>query len=88
MYLERSTALVVTVLGILKAGAGYVMLDPGFPAERLRAMAEDARTAVVVSARGTAPDGLGVTQVHIEDAPGRGRCRAAPSGSGRTTSPA
>ncbi|WLQ44379.1 amino acid adenylation domain-containing protein [Streptomyces laculatispora] len=83
VYLERSTALVVTVLGILKAGAGYVMLDPGFPAERLRAMAEDARTAVVVSARGTAPDGLGVTQVHIEDAPGarplpRGAVRVRP----------
>ncbi|MFF1650360.1 amino acid adenylation domain-containing protein [Streptomyces sp. NPDC058240] len=70
VYLERSTALVVTVLGILKAGAGYVMLDPGFPAERLRAMAEDARTAVVVSARDAAPGMLDVAQVHIEDAHG------------------
>ncbi|MFD7717769.1 amino acid adenylation domain-containing protein [Streptomyces sp. NPDC059814] len=70
VYLERSAALVVAVLGILKAGAGYVMLDPGFPAARLRAMAEDAGTAAVVSARGTEPEGLGVTHVHIEDAPG------------------
>ncbi|MEV0786653.1 amino acid adenylation domain-containing protein [Streptomyces sp. NPDC050423] len=70
VYLERSAALVVSVLGILKAGAGYVLLDPGFPAGRLRAMAEDAGTAVVVSARGTAPEGLGTAQVHIEDAPG------------------
>ncbi|MFD0021704.1 amino acid adenylation domain-containing protein [Streptomyces sp. NPDC058382] len=68
VYLERSAALVVTVLGILKAGAGYVMLDPAFPVERLRAMADDARTAVVVSARGTAPEGLGATRLHVEDA--------------------
>ncbi|MEE1768204.1 amino acid adenylation domain-containing protein [Streptomyces sp. JV185] len=83
VYLERSTALVVTVLGILKAGAGYVILDPGFPAERLRAMAEDARTAVVVSARDAAPGLPGVAQVHIEDVHGaqplpRGAVRVRP----------
>ncbi|MFH8520087.1 amino acid adenylation domain-containing protein [Streptomyces gelaticus] len=70
VYLERSTALVVTVLGILKAGAGYVMLDPGFPAERLRGMAEDAKAAVVVSARDAAPGMPDVAQVHIEDVHG------------------
>ncbi|GGV95213.1 hypothetical protein GCM10015535_62150 [Streptomyces gelaticus] len=70
VYLERSTALVVTVLGILKAGAGYVMLDPGFPAERLRVMAEDAKAAVVVSARDAAPGMLDMAQVHIEDVHG------------------
>ncbi|MGW1410753.1 amino acid adenylation domain-containing protein [Streptomyces sp. NPDC002403] len=83
VYLERSTALVVTVLGILKAGAGYVILDPGFPAERLRAMAEDARTAVVVSARDAAPGLLDVARVHIEDVHGaqplpRGAVRVRP----------
>ncbi|MGW2087831.1 amino acid adenylation domain-containing protein [Streptomyces sp. NPDC001880] len=83
VYLERSAALVVTVLGILKAGAGYVILDPGFPAERLRAMAEDARTAVVVSARDAAPGMLDVEQVHIEDVHGaqplpRGAVRVRP----------
>ncbi|MFJ8854796.1 amino acid adenylation domain-containing protein [Streptomyces sp. NPDC102437] len=78
VYLERSAALVVTVLGILKAGAGYVMLDPGFPAERLRAMAEDAGTAVVVTARDTASGALGPARVHIEDAAG---ARPLPRGS-------
>ncbi|MFJ2589797.1 amino acid adenylation domain-containing protein [Streptomyces sp. NPDC087538] len=78
VYLERSAALVVTVLGILKAGAGYVMLDPGFPAERLRAMAEDAGTAVVVTARDTASGALGLARVHIEDAAG---ARPLPRGS-------
>ncbi|MHC3820570.1 amino acid adenylation domain-containing protein [Streptomyces sp. DT9] len=83
VYLDRSASLVVAVLGILKAGAGYVLLDPGFPAERLRVMAEDARAAVVVSARGSAFDGLGAARVDIEDAPGarplpRGTVRVRP----------
>ncbi|MFD5075705.1 amino acid adenylation domain-containing protein [Streptomyces sp. NPDC058371] len=55
VYLERSAELVVAVLGVLKAGAGYVMLDPDFPDERLRAMAADAGVAVVLSSRVAAP---------------------------------
>ncbi|KAA2256064.1 amino acid adenylation domain-containing protein [Solihabitans fulvus] len=52
VYLERSTDLVVAVLGTLRAGAGYVMLDPDLPAARLRGMAEDARVRVVVAGPG------------------------------------
>ncbi|MFF3175501.1 amino acid adenylation domain-containing protein [Streptomyces sp. NPDC057900] len=83
VYLDRSVPLVVAVLGILKAGAGYVVLDPGFPAERLRVMAEDARAALVVSAGGAAFDGLGAARVDIEDAAGarplpRGTVRVRP----------
>ncbi|WP_164551825.1 non-ribosomal peptide synthetase [Streptomyces sp. WAC 01529] len=51
VHLERSAELAVAVLGTLKAGAGYVMLDPGFPAGRLRGMARDARIAAVLAAR-------------------------------------
>lgn len=40
--LPRGFDLVVTLLGILKAGAAYVPLDPSYPAERLRLIAEDA----------------------------------------------
>src|SRR5262249_13263144 len=35
LCLERGVDLVVGLLGILKAGAGYVPLDPAYPAERL-----------------------------------------------------
>ncbi|MDI3288328.1 non-ribosomal peptide synthetase [Polyangium sp. 15x6] len=42
VWLERSTDFVVSVLGILKAGAAYVPLDPAYPDERLRYMLEDA----------------------------------------------
>jgi amino acid adenylation domain-containing protein len=41
--------MLAAVLGVLKSGAAYVPLDPGFPEERLRFMAEDAQLALVVS---------------------------------------
>ena len=41
--------LVVAVLGVLKAGAAYLALDPGCPPERLAWMLEDARPALVLS---------------------------------------
>jgi amino acid adenylation domain-containing protein len=40
--LERSAGMMVGLLGILKAGAAFVPLDPSYPAERLQWMAEDA----------------------------------------------
>ncbi|HSN85633.1 MAG TPA: AMP-binding protein, partial [Thermoanaerobaculia bacterium] len=42
LSLERAPELVEALLGILKAGAAYVPLDPGLPAERLSWMVEDA----------------------------------------------
>jgi amino acid adenylation domain-containing protein len=46
---ERGPALIVGILGILKAGAAYVPLDPAYPAARLAFMAVDSglRWAVV-----------------------------------------
>ncbi|WP_224242632.1 non-ribosomal peptide synthetase [Hyalangium gracile] len=49
LCLERSADLVVCLLGILKAGAAYVPLDPEYPAERLALMCEDAGIEVLVT---------------------------------------
>ncbi|MEU8825742.1 amino acid adenylation domain-containing protein [Streptomyces sp. NPDC048636] len=49
LHTGRSAELVVGVLGILKAGAGWLPLDPGQPVERLAAMVADARPAVVLT---------------------------------------
>ncbi|GEM46883.1 non-ribosomal peptide synthetase [Deinococcus cellulosilyticus] len=42
VYLRRSTEMVVALLGILKAGAAYVPLDPSFPRNRLEFIVQDA----------------------------------------------
>lgn len=47
--LERSPDLVVSVLGILKAGAVYVPLDPAYPAERLAFMLREIEARVTIS---------------------------------------
>ncbi|GAA4629975.1 hypothetical protein GCM10023196_053490 [Actinoallomurus vinaceus] len=39
---DRSAAVVIGILGILKAGAAYVPLDPAYPEARLTTMAADA----------------------------------------------
>ncbi|PQV54226.1 non-ribosomal peptide synthetase [Paraburkholderia sp. BL21I4N1] len=49
LCMERSAALVAGVLGILKAGAAYVPLDPTYPAERLAYMLDHSRTRRVVA---------------------------------------
>ncbi|HXF10630.1 MAG TPA: amino acid adenylation domain-containing protein, partial [Desulfuromonadaceae bacterium] len=46
---ERSFNMLVGVMGILKAGGGYVPLDPTYPAERLQFMLEDAQAPVLVT---------------------------------------
>jgi len=52
LHAGRSTALLVGILGILKAGAGYLPLDPGQPPDRLAAMVADAEPALVLSDTG------------------------------------
>ncbi|NNF48570.1 MAG: amino acid adenylation domain-containing protein, partial [Woeseiaceae bacterium] len=46
---DRSTDMLAAVLGILKSGAAYVPLDPSFPDDRLRFMADDAELALLIS---------------------------------------
>lgn len=47
--LERGPEMLAAVLGVLKAGAGYVPLDPGFPADRLAYMIADAGLALLLT---------------------------------------
>ena len=48
---ERSPDLVVGMLGILKAGAAYVPLDPDYPRDRLSFMVEDSAAPIVLTQR-------------------------------------
>ncbi|WP_420127101.1 non-ribosomal peptide synthase/polyketide synthase [Longimicrobium sp.] len=48
VLMERSLEMVVSLLAVLKAGGGYVPLDPGLPAERLAYMLEDSAVPLVL----------------------------------------
>lgn len=47
--LERSAEVMVSILAIMKAGAGYVPVDPGFPGERLLYMAENSGMKILIA---------------------------------------
>nr|QEO74904.1 AMP-dependent synthetase and ligase [uncultured bacterium] len=47
--LDRDLDLVVAILAVLKAGAGYVPLDPKFPAARLTQMLAETRPPVLLT---------------------------------------
>lgn len=54
LCVERSASLVVAALGIVRAGAAYIAIDPLYPAERLQWMLDDAEATAVVSDAATA----------------------------------
>ena len=47
--LERSPLIIIGILGILKAGAAYLPLDPSYPPNRLIYMVEDSGVSVVLT---------------------------------------
>jgi len=54
IYQQRTAALVVSLLAVLKAGGVYVPLDPDYPAERLNFMLADAEVKVLLTESGLA----------------------------------
>ncbi|MFD4987447.1 amino acid adenylation domain-containing protein [Streptomyces sp. NPDC058374] len=50
LFADRSTELLVGLLGILKAGGGYVPVDPDYPAERIELLLRESGARVVVTA--------------------------------------
>ncbi|MES9542261.1 amino acid adenylation domain-containing protein [Actinomadura sp. NPDC000600] len=52
LVLPRTPEIVVAILGVLKAGAAYVPIDPEYPADRIASTLEDCRPALVITADG------------------------------------
>ncbi len=49
LCVDRSIEMLVGMLGILKAGAAYVPLDPSYPLDRLRYMLDHCRAPVLIT---------------------------------------
>jgi amino acid adenylation domain-containing protein len=70
LSLERSPAMLVAVLAVLRTGAAYVPLDPAFPDDRLDFMATDSKLRLVLTQASLEARWLGrdVPTLRIEDA--------------------
>ncbi len=51
LCVERSVEMMVGLMGIMKAGAAYVPIDPSYPAQRLSFMLADAQVPVLLTQR-------------------------------------
>ncbi|QLE39947.1 amino acid adenylation domain-containing protein [Nostoc sp. C052] len=49
IYLERSLSIIVILLAVLKAGGGYVPLDPDYPQQRLTDISQDSQVSVLIT---------------------------------------
>ncbi|WP_344599095.1 amino acid adenylation domain-containing protein, partial [Streptomyces violaceusniger] len=54
LALPRTEEMIVALLAVLKAGAGYLPVDPDYPADRIAYMLQDARPVLVLSSLDTA----------------------------------
>ncbi|MGI5378894.1 amino acid adenylation domain-containing protein [Streptomyces sp. CA-251387] len=70
VVMERSADLVVALLGVWRAGAAYVPVDAGSPAERVSLVLADCAPAVVVcseATRAVVPEGVAARVVVVDE---------------------
>lgn len=51
LCMQRSVAMIIGALGIMKAGGAYLPIDPDYPANRIESILDDAGVAVLISAQ-------------------------------------
>lgn len=68
VMLSRSATLVINLLGVLKAGAAYVPLDPEYPTKRLKHIIDDSGLKLIISEKTQKEqvDRLLITTIYID----------------------
>jgi amino acid adenylation domain-containing protein len=68
---QRSMEMIIGILGILKAGAAYVPIDPDLPNERIQFILKDTKADILVSTASTSKQqnlvGIDIPLVDLED---------------------
>ena len=67
LLLEPCAEMVVALLAVLEAGGAYLPLDPSYPEQRLRDMAEDAGAELVLRRRGGPRAPAGTRGIDLDD---------------------
>lgn len=70
--IERSVNMLVAILGIMKAGAAYVPIDPEYPEERIRYLLEDTGAYVMISSsygKRNIPRDMAVSVILLDNIP-------------------
>jgi amino acid adenylation domain-containing protein len=71
VLVERSFEAVVAIMGVLKAGGAYLPLDARAPAQRLKAILDEARANVVIThhpLKGALPEKEGLIVITLDNA--------------------
>ncbi|WP_439846177.1 surfactin non-ribosomal peptide synthetase SrfAB [Bacillus spizizenii] len=81
IVMDRSAEVMVSILGVMKAGAAFLPIDPDTPEERIRYSLEDsgARIAVVNERNMTAIGQYEGTIINLDDAKWRNESKERPS---------
>lgn len=71
LLVDRSLEMVIGILGILKAGAAYLPIDPGYPRERITYMLNQSHTRLILTDRNNPDIGTtgicGFTNISLSD---------------------
>lgn len=68
IMVERSEWMVITLLGVLKAGAAYLPIDPDYPPERINYLLQDSKAALLITHAAWKERAVSITNVFfVED---------------------
>jgi non-ribosomal peptide synthetase component F len=69
IFLERGAETIAAIIGVLKAGAAYVPIDPDYPADRTDFIIESTGLSIVVTRRsllGLLPERAGIETILLD----------------------